>query len=187
MHEQLEALLSSVETQTCTVEKFYESRTPDMLSRRPAPEKWSVVEHLEHLAITNALYLESISGAVERAKELGWAAEGPFVGGRWLAERLVASQEPPPRMRLRTFRKIRPRRDLDGSAVLERFRSLQRDFEVLLHGAEGVDLGRAQLRSPLLALVKLTAMQGFRLIECHNRRHIWHMEQTLSLLEGGVS
>lgn len=187
MHEQLETLLGSLEEQTRMVEKIFASRAAEVLSRRPVPEKWSVVEHLEHLAITNALYLGSISGAIGRAKDLDLVGEGPFVGGRWLAERLVASQEPPPRMKLRTFRKVRPSQNLDGTAVLGRFRSLQRDFEVLLRGAEGVDLGRAQFRSPLLALVKLTAMQGFRLIECHNRRHIWHMEQTLSRLEGEVS
>ncbi len=180
MQPQLQQLLESNQAQTRTVNGLFSSRPYEVLGRRPTPDKWSVLEHIEHLSVVNEFYLASIGKAVEKARAAGRMKEGEGPsGGGWMAERLIASQEPPPKMRLRAFKKTRPEEQLEGAQVLERFRAAQGAYEGFLSEADGVDLRAAKFRSPLFALVRLNTMQGFRLIDTHNRRHIWHVEQSL--------
>lgn len=186
MQQELEKLLESANEQATTIEGLFASSDRSRLTQRPEPKKWSVVEHLEHLNVTNELYLAKIAEAVDRAREAGWRSEGPF-GGPWFANKLIASQEPPPKMRLKTFKVVKPAPHLDADAVLESFRRRHESYRALMKSADGLDLGRATFRSPLLALVKLSAAQGFRLIDAHNRRHIWHMDRTLSQTDASVA
>lgn len=186
MQREIEKLLESAEGQAATVEGLFAGIDDAQLTRRPTPKKWSVVEHLEHLNVTNGLYLAKIAEAVDRAREEGWRSNGPY-GGTWFAKKLIASQEPPPKMRLKTFKSVKPAPALEADVVLARFRETHGRYQELMTSADGLDLGRATFRSPLLALVKLSAAQGFRLIDAHNRRHIWHMERTVSLPDSSVA
>ncbi|MBI4410545.1 MAG: DinB family protein, partial [Gemmatimonadetes bacterium] len=63
--------------------------------------------------------------------------------------------------------------------LLADFRAAQGEVVASLRAAEGVDLGRAKLRSPFFKPLKLTAGQAFQVILAHTRRHIWHMRRVL--------
>ncbi len=179
MHDQLESLHKSLAGQTDSVDDLFAGVAEVRLKERPAKDSWSAVEHLEHLSIVNELYLDRLEPAIESARAAGVLGRGPY-GGGWLGEKLIASQAPPPKWKIRTFKRAKPQTHLEVGPVIERFRLLQDRCQLVLVNSDGVDLGAAQFRSPLFGLLKLSAIQGFRLIKAHNSRHIWHIQRTVS-------
>jgi hypothetical protein len=146
---------------------------------RPEPNRWSIAEHVAHLGLTNRPYLDAIDEAIERARASGLLGSGPFRYG-WLGNRFVRSMEPPPGFRIRTFKRLVPSLDRAAADALVGFEVAQRRLMESLERAEGVDLGRAKIRSPFFKLLKLSVGQAFDVILAHNRRHVWHVDRVLS-------
>jgi hypothetical protein len=174
MEPQVEALIQELERQTAEVEGLAAPLTDERFFQRTSSGKWSVAEHLAHLTVSNRPYLESIGVAVERARAKGWLRPGPYRGG-WLMNRFTRSMEPPVARGMKTFKQLEPPANLDRSEVMSDFRAAQEDMVASLREADGVDLGRAKLRSPFLKLLKMSVIGAYDFLAAHNRRHIWHM------------
>jgi hypothetical protein len=183
MEPQIEALIQELERQTAEVEGLAAPLTDERFFRRTSGGKWSVAEHVAHLAVSNRPYLESIGVAAERARAKGWLRPGPYRGG-WLMNRFTRSMEPPVERGLKTFKQLQPPADMDRAGVMRDFRATQEDMVVSLRAADGVDLGRAKLRSPFLKLLTMPVIGAYEFLVAHNRRHIWHMT---NIVGGGVA
>jgi hypothetical protein len=167
------------EAQKSEVTELMSALEPEQLRWRLEPNKWSIGEHVGHLSLTNKQYVDVIDGAVRRARSRGLLASGPYRYG-WLGNWFVRGMEPPPRMRVRTFRTLEPAMDRSGSEILREFLATQDALIASLKTANGVDLGRAKFRSPFLPVLRLSVGQGFQAILAHNRRHLWHARRILA-------
>ncbi len=146
---------------------------------RPAPKRWSVGEHLAHMSQTIRPYLPGIRRETHQAREAGWTSPGPYRYTRfgvWFAR----AMEPPPRLRVPTLRSLVPPHGLPKQSVLAEFEVVQRDLIEAMESADGVDLGRATIRSPFARLVKLRLGEAFMTILAHNRRHLWLAREVMS-------
>jgi hypothetical protein len=151
----------------------------EQLNWRLEPNRWSIGEHIAHLSLTNKQYVDAIDRAVREARARGWTGSGPYRYG-WFGNWFVRGMEPPPRMRVRTFRTLEPSRNRSGSEILREFIATQNGLIAALKTASGVDLGRAKFRSPFVRILRLSVGQGFGAVLAHNRRHLWHTRQILS-------
>jgi len=178
MSEQIEALIVEAERQTEEILQLAASLEPDAFLWRPTPDKWSVGEHIEHISLTNRPYLAAIDESVRAAREAGLTGAGPFRGGpigRWFTRLL----EPPPRRRMPTTSSLKPPPDLNRDQVLGELQSVQEATVASLRTADGVDLRRANIRSPFMKLLKLPVIQAFEVMFAHTRRHVWLMREVL--------
>lgn len=178
MSEQIAGLVAEVERQTDEILRLAGSLGPEAFLWRPHPDKWSVGEHIEHVSLTNRPYLEAIDESVRAAREAGWSGTGPYRGGlvgRWFA-RLM---EPPPSRRLPTVGHLEPPPELGQETVLAELQAVHEATVTSLRAAEGLDLGRAKIRSPFLKLMKLPVIQAFEVMFAHTRRHIWLMREVM--------
>lgn len=159
------------------VDRLLRDLSDDEVRRRPVPERWSVGEHLEHLAITTSVYVDSLRAAAERGRVQGLAGTAPYrrgpVGG--LA---VRAMEPPVRLRLMAPRVVRPSSGAGRDEVAERFGDAHDAFVAMLEEVDGVDLGRVMMRSPLLPLLRFRAIQACELVVAHVERHLWLIHAT---------
>ena len=149
-------------------------------NRRPSEDAWSAAECVEHLSATAREMLPAIDLGIRQARERGWLAHGPFHYSRvgdWFVGMAVADELPPKR-RVKAPKLYRPphRRYEIGPAVDE-FVDLQDSLIERLQLASGVDLARVKVKSPAMSLVKLSLGQWFRLLEGHQRRHLWQASQ----------
>ena len=152
-------------------------------TRRPTPDRWSVSECFEHLALINEIYLDAIADAVARAPGGKPAAEGAKRARRhgWLGDAFVRSLEPPPRLKGGAFKATIPTRS--GKAeVLPRFLAQQDRLIRVVTETRDLDYARVRLRSPFFKLLRLSLGQAFGAILAHNRRHIWQAEGVHALL-----
>lgn len=174
-----EELAAEVDLQSHTVRELVAGLSDEALFARPDPDHWSVGEHVEHLSLTNRVYLDTLSKGVADARARGLRSDGPF-GGTWRGERFIKSLEPPPGFRIRTFKRLEPPPELAREAVLEGFQQTQDRVAATMREAQGLDVGALPIRSPFLWLLKMSLHQGFRTVVAHNQRHLWHIDRIVS-------
>jgi hypothetical protein len=137
---------------------------------------WSIGQCLEHLAVADRVYAEPMARAIEDARARGWSRTGPIAStaiGRWF----VASLEPPVTRRSKAPSKIRPRSTASRDEILRLYREAHDLLRGLVAEAASIDVNRAKFRNPLLPLVRVRVGTGFRVINAHERRHLWQTEQ----------
>jgi hypothetical protein len=171
--------VSESEKQIDELERLVEPLSQAQLDWRPAPDRWSVGEHLMHLAVANAPYIGRMKQVIERARARGLTSDGPY-RSTWMGSRFARSMEPPPKRRIRTFRSMLPRSAAPKADVVRAFQESMRDVMAVMRLANGVDLGRATMRSPFFFLLKLNLQEAFQTILAHNRRHFWLAREVMA-------
>lgn len=146
------------------------------LNWRPSDERWSIAECVAHLVASGNVYVGPIARAIERgmARQVyGGADFTPTRIGRWF----IAEMEPPPRRRLPTLRRLVPRGLWHRDQLLADFEAMQRSLIHRAIAANGLDLGRIRMRSPLVPVVRLPLGTWFAFLAAHERRHLWQARQ----------
>ena len=143
---------------------------------KPEEHRWSICECLGHLNITAELYLPLIDGALAKSRSQGLLADVParrgLIGG-WI----VRLSEPPPKGRVKAPKVFRPQAGRPLDSVVPKFMELQDRLLERLRPANGLDLWRTKIRSPAMALLRLSLGETFALLTGHERRHLWQAEQ----------
>jgi hypothetical protein len=141
---------------------------------RPQAGSWSVSECLDHLAITNRVYLEAMRPVALRARTQGRKRGGPAVPGV-MGRFFVKKLEPPvkPSFRGRAPRNIQPRSELSLTETLESFLMSQDEVRAFLRDNEELDLARVSFQNPFLPMLRFSLATGLHAIPAHERRHLW--------------
>ena len=133
---------------------------------QPPPDGgWSVGECLAHLNTFGEGYALKLKPALQTQRRKGY---GPFQLG--LAGRLVVrSVAPDTKMRLKAPKAFQPE---PQTGVVERFLSLQAELLELVRQAEGIDLNRVTISSPVSRLLRLSAFTALNVVTVHELRHL---------------
>lgn len=144
----------------------------EQLNWSPAPGKWSIAQCLVHLNAVDRAYVQRLERGIEEARERGLLGGGKVRYGlleRWL----IRSMEPPPRRRFPAPRPAVPAAEDHDPEVVGRFLATEERLIELLQLANGVDVVRAKIVSPLSKLLKLRLGAAFAFLAAHDRRHLW--------------
>jgi hypothetical protein len=141
---------------------------------RSEPSSWSVAECLDHLAVSNRIYLAAMGPSAADALANGRSRQGPAmpgVIGRWFARTL----EPPvkPRFKMKAPRKIRPRQSPPLADATAAFLTSQIDVQRFLRTYAGIDLTGVRFPNPFITGVRFSLATGLHVIASHERRHLW--------------
>jgi len=141
---------------------------------RAEPLSWSVAECLDHLAVSNRVYLAAMVPPAADALASGRRRQGPAmpgVIGRWFARTL----EPPvkPRFKMKAPRKIRPRQSPPLADAVTAFLASQTDVQRFLRTYANIDLAGVRFVNPFVAGIRFSLATGLHVIASHERRHLW--------------
>jgi hypothetical protein len=139
---------------------------------QPRPNAWSVAQCIDHLNVTARLYLPVVDEGIANAIRQGQYAEGPY-NYWWLPRMFVRMLEPPPRFRVKTPAAFQPPPARTRHEIVAAFRAYQVQYVDRLRQANGLDLARARVRSPVASWLLLPLGCGFAAITAHERRHLW--------------
>ena len=151
--------------------------SPQQLTRRPEPTKWSIAECLAHLNITAAGYLPAIDAAIQRGKTGKVFGQGPFKSG-FLGSLLKWIAEPPPKFRLPAPKAILPPSSITNpTQVVAEFMRVQDEWERMAREMEGLDLKKVKCNTPLPPLPRLRLAAPIPWMLAHERRHLLQAEK----------
>lgn len=179
MHDELRRMLEQVEAVKADGRDLASGLSHEQFNWRPGPGRWSVAECLAHLN-KNLTVFPAIDHTMDEAERRGLRSPGPFRYG-WWSRLIVRSMEPPPKFRMRTFPVlVPPATPLESGDVLREFIALRDQFAERIRRADGLDLRRAIVQSPLNRFIRLPLGAYFAFLLAHDRRHLWQARQVLA-------
>jgi hypothetical protein len=138
---------------------------------RPAPAQWSIEECLAHLIIVGQWEVRAIEQAIADGRARGLTGTGPFRYGK-LDRFVVSMTEPPVRRGVRAPRRFQPLHGQPVTAVLPTFSHLQSQFVQQIELADGLDLARVKVATPISRLYRISLGMMFAQAAAHERRHL---------------
>jgi len=138
---------------------------------RPGAGQWSIGECLGHLQIAGDAQRRGIDAAMEQGRARGLTGEPPFrypVLQRWI----LNATAPPSRRRFRSPRRFHPVEGQPLTAVVPTFLHLQRQFLERIELANGLDLARVKVVTPISRYYRFCLGMVFAQVAAHERRHL---------------
>jgi len=170
---QLEQELQEIRHRT---ERLVSGLTPEQLTHRPDPAKWSIAECIAHLNLTAEFMQPKIAAAIEQGKNEKLFAKGPCKTG-FLGRALAWWAEPPPKIRFRAPKNIAPKVAInDPSEVTSEFMRFQDEWARLLREAEGLNQKKIKVPAIFPRLLPLPLSAPIPWMLAHERRHLWQAE-----------
>jgi len=153
--------------------------TVAQLNWKPRPETWSVGQCLEHLCLSNEVYVAPIEIALRTAPTGAVAEITPGWFGSWFIRTYIEPNTQ--KARARSPRKSAPIvRDVDAS-ILQRFLDSNESIRDLAARAREHDVNRVRFRNPFVSWIRFTVGTGFQIVARHNHRHLSQAERVMRL------
>jgi hypothetical protein len=147
---------------------------PEQLNWTPRPGAWSIGQCIEHLCITNEVYLPAIARSLVGKPTSAVQEITPGWFGRWFIKSFI---EPSPQTKhARAPKKIAPGARVESS-VLERFLRSNQAARDLVRHAHDYDVNRIRFRNPLIPIIRFTVGTGLEIVSGHERRHLLQAER----------
>lgn len=148
----------------------------DQFSWSPSPDRWSIGDCFDHLNATARMYLPRLDEAIAEAIRKGVYGSGPFRYA-WLGRLFVHLSEPPPRIRIGAPAIAAPAPHRPRHEVMAALKAYQVQYVDRLRQANGLDLARATVKSPISPWLRISLGSGFALMAAHERRHVWQAQR----------
>lgn len=172
MNEELAGYLQQIEAVKREAETFLTGLTDAQFNWRPGPDRWSIAQCFDHLNVSVRKTIPAFDRAIAAARARGRLAPGPFRYG-WFARWMVGSMEPPVKRRQGTFKILLPAQEVPLAPTLAEFRMVRDQLAERVRSADGLDLKRARVISPVSRLLRLPLGAYFAFVLAHDRRHLW--------------
>jgi len=152
---------------------------------RPAIGEWSVEECLAHLTMVGNVELGHIEEAIDRARQRGLTSNARFELSA--IERFVLREtEPPLRHTFSAPRWFVPVHNQPLTGVMPTFFHVQRMFILQIERADGLDLRRIKVPTPISRFLRLSLGATFAQTAAHERRHLAQARRVRSKIPQGV-
>jgi hypothetical protein len=163
-------IVSALETTAAETPRRFGALTADQLNWRPAADRWSVAQCLEHLLTANAQLLDSVERATGGEPPTLWQRVPglPRLFGRLL----ITSQAPTGTRKFVAPAKARPAASVIAPDVVARFVAQQDEVAARARALDGRSADRLIMVSPFSLVITYSVLDGFRLIVAHQHRHL---------------
>ena len=166
-------LISALDAADQCFETLAKGLTTEQLNWRPAAEAWSIGQCLQHLHITNEVYLPAISVALEGQPRFQVEEIKPGWFGRWFIRTFIDSSG---KRRTRAPKKINPGPRVEPSVLDSLLRSNQAARELIARAGH-YDVNRIRFRNPFISGIRFTVGTGLEIVSKHQSRHLLQAER----------
>jgi hypothetical protein len=148
--------------------------TPLQLNWKPSQDAWSVGQCLEHLRVTNEVYLPAITASL-KARPLSAVQDiTPGWFGRWFIRNYIEPSSES--KRARAPKKIAPGPQVDPH-ILDLFLTSNQATRELVRRASDYDVNRIRFKNPFIPMLRFTVGTGLEIVSRHQRRHLLQAER----------
>lgn len=176
LNSELERLLYQIKVVREEADGLLHGLTDSQLNWTPQQGVWSVAQCFDHLNITNTRMIGALEEGIRRGRAAGMLNDGPYSYGffsRWF----FRMAEPPVKRKLAAPKKFQPEPRKSMSELMPAWKLTHDRIEELVRSANGLDLVRVRISSPVVHWVRYSLGAGFWLQTAHDRRHLWQIRQ----------
>jgi hypothetical protein len=142
--------------------------SPKQLNWKEAPERWSILECIEHLNRYNDYYIREIEN---NFKPSSARIEKPLTS-TWIGQKSIAMMSPLNRKKQKTFKKMNPANSSLTIDVFKTFIADQQRLKKLLEELMLVDPNSKAVKVEFFKLLKMTIAEALEFLIVHEQRHI---------------
>lgn len=152
--------------------RLVEGLNGEQLSWQSSPDRWSIAQCLDHLAITSAEFNSYFTTAIQRGlKKWPTTAATPY-RPTWVGGWLIKQVNPETGRNLPAPKVFQPSQSPAIEGVIEKFLKQQEEFLRFVHEAEGINYNKVRLRSPVTPLMRYSLGDAFVVTVVHGWRHL---------------
>lgn len=167
------------------IDDFYEI-PKDLISLKPEPDSWSACEIIQHINKFNGLYLEEMDEALKSGTHV--KANGENFKPRFIFRQFIRFLEPPYKIKTKTIAPMYPNdtSDIDPEKPINDLKesNLEITKRIEIFRERQLDMNKIKGKNPVLHWVHMSLSEFILILEAHQRRHFWQLEQTLLKLSG---
>lgn len=168
----LETIVAGAEENSKAARELVSGLSNEQLNWKPAPEKWSIAQCLDHLAVTSQKFDGYFSDALVRGRKKWPVSTGPAYRPSFMGGWLVKQVSPETGRNLPAPKVFRPAESSSIDQPLEKFLKQQERFIEFVRETGGVDYNRTKLRSPVTPLMRYSLADAFVITVVHGQRHL---------------
>jgi uncharacterized damage-inducible protein DinB len=182
MHPHALEVFSRLDRARAALGAAVERVPPPLRQQRPAPDRWSAAEVIEHISLVERLFGGRVTEAILAARTTGAAAEA--------GDRLPLPEAIETRMADRVNKRTaveaaQPTGTLDAAAAWAALESGHERLRQALAVAEDVALGQVMLTHPFFGT--MSVYQFVELMAAHEMRHAEQIAEIAGALRAGAS
>lgn len=148
------------------------------LNWKPAPEKWSIAQCLEHTLLGADLYGKQMTPAIERARERRTAFAGDAPPRLTIAGRFILRMvEPTARRTMKSPKDFVPSQSDIAADIVDRFVESHERIAVLAEKCDGLNANTIKFPNPELRIIHNSATDAFAILAGHAERHLAQAER----------
>lgn len=157
-----------------TVEQEFASMSDQQLRWKPAPERWSIIECLQHLNLAERFYIRNIQHKVDKLGLVQTTPTDQTLQSDWVGKALLFAVDPQVKLKLPAPGVVRPRSaaDLIPADVIGQFMNLQTLLRDLLPKAVYLDWNRDKVMTLFGNWLKIRLGDAFLMLLAHTERHL---------------
>jgi hypothetical protein len=177
-HPRLQELLDHLDRHRAELRAAVETIPASVREQRPAPDRWSVAEVIEHLAIVETRSADRLLAKLTEARAQGIGRESetspilPTIDSTALLNRSRKVSAP----------EVLHPSGLTAEAALAALEESRRRFRAALDAADGLALGTLMMKHP--ALGEMTLYQWIGALGGHEARHAAQIREIAEVLPG---
>lgn len=182
MDTEINQMIQSIEDSTARARRDFGSLNETQLNWKPAPEKWSVGECLEHLVVTNKQYFPALERITKgEHKNSFWQSFSPL--SRAWGKILLKTVSPENKKKTKTARVFTPANSSVSKNIIDDFAKCNRQVISFMQNLGAADLKKTRIYSPVLAFITYSLGDSLKIITFHERRHL-NQAQKVTETEG---
>ncbi|TGE14685.1 DinB family protein [Hymenobacter elongatus] len=177
--EFLDHLAADLHTLREVTTRRFRPLSDDQLNRRPATDKWSVGQCLEHLNIIGGHYLPTISRKLKQAQERGSRPAETVKSGFFGHKLIEAMQIPASEKPLKSPQQYAPSGSRLPRTVVEVFGRQLDELLNIVQQARSINANAVRIANPIIPLLYLRLTDQLEFIVVHLQRHVAQAERVL--------
>jgi hypothetical protein len=171
VHPELEKYRRQFEEISKQAQELTAGLTEPQFNWRPSAADWSIQECLAHLTMVGQVEADAVEEAIGKAREQGLTGTGLFEYPAW--ERyFLRETEPPVRHAMPSPKRFVPTPEQPITGILPTFLHVQHRFILQIERADGLDLRRVKVPTPIVKLLKMSLGSTLAQVAAHERRHL---------------
>lgn len=168
----LQTIVDETEKNSEAARQLVSSLSESQLNWKPAPDKWSIAQCLDHLAVTSGKFDPYFTAALAGARKKWPVRIAPAYRPSWMGGWLIKQVAPETGRNLPAPKVFRPSESSNIHASLESFLEQQERFIKFVRDTNGVDYNKTRLRSPVTPLMRYSLADAFVVTVVHGQRHL---------------
>lgn len=167
------------------IHNFYEI-PEDLISLKPEPNSWSACEIIQHISKFNGLYMDEVDKAIESREHI--KANSQQFKPRFIYRQFIRFMEPPYKIKMKTIAPMYPNNagEINPEKPINELKesNIEINKRIETFREQQLDLNKLKGNNPVLQWMSMSLAEFILVLEAHQRRHFWQIEQTLLKLSG---